>query len=100
MSDVVTNGSMEHADGRDLSVRAVIGIFVALLPMQAGLLYFNSFRIQPSGDDATLVQEMYRGAKEGPWKLVTVSVSPDYYRPIKSLVIWYCGTRFPQHKAF
>lgn len=66
-------------------------IFVVLCALQI-VLYLPTFHIQPYADDFSVSTELQRGREQGTWALFRQSNVDNYYRPFRSVIMYWMGS--------
>lgn len=116
MSDAPRESSPANSSGMPLSAvtprRAAPAVrgphawdwrFAALVVFALTLLlvvvYHQSFRVLPAGDDFSAMAEIQRGNEVGWVKFFTERVEIKNYRPLQNLVTWAMADAFPAHRA-
>ncbi len=96
--DLAELNKREPATARRVRLSWVLAVFAVLFALQI-VLYWESFGVQPSGDDfAGPVADIWRGQAEGAWALLARSAQPHNYRPLQSLSVWAAAGISDDHR--
>ena len=85
-ADDISMGSLASSKALRLGL-----IFVVLCALQI-VLYLPTFSIQPYADDFSVSTELQRGRELGTWALFRQSNVDNYYRPFRSVIMYWMGS--------